>query len=149
MFIRSCRLRAAPLVMRALSTGNEAAAAHQNQPQQKGDPAAMNTGHDGDYGSPENFEQHWTTFFANCPDEFELQRGLNNCFNYDIVPPVAVVEAAMLAARRVNSFATGVRLWGGLREKVPTAEMYRQYREYFAPMMEASGLVAPEDLGRE
>jgi cytochrome c oxidase subunit 5a len=104
-------------------------------------------GHDG-YGTVKQFEQHWTTFFTGCPDVFELQRGLNNCFNYDLVPPSIVIEAALLASRRLNCFATGVRVFGALKGKVASEEQYEQYKEHFKPLLEASGLCTPENLGR-
>src|SRR5258708_4759129 len=90
-------------------------------------------GHDG-YGTVKKFEEHWATFFAGCPDVFELQRGLNNCFNYDLVPPSNVIEAALLACRRLNCFATGVRVFGALRGKVANEEQYEQYKEHFKPL---------------
>jgi cytochrome c oxidase subunit 5a len=100
------------------------------------------------YGTVAAYEQHWTAFFTNCPDTFELQRGLNNCFHYDLVPPASVIEAALVAARRLNSFATGVRVFGALRGKVEREGEYERYLEYFGPLMEASGLCTPEALGR-
>lgn len=42
-----------------------------------------------------------------------LQRNLNNAFAYDLVPSVSVVAAALKAARRVNDFATAVRVFEG------------------------------------
>lgn len=41
------------------------------------------------------------------------QRNLNNAFAYDLVPSPAVVTAALKAARRVNDFATAVRIFEG------------------------------------
>lgn len=36
--------------------------------------------------SYESFNDRYASFFANAQDLFELQRGLNNCFAYDLVP---------------------------------------------------------------
>jgi cytochrome c oxidase subunit 5a len=41
------------------------------------------------------------------------QRNLNNAFAYDLVPSPSVVAAALKAARRVNDFATAVRIFEG------------------------------------
>ena len=41
------------------------------------------------------------------------QRNLNNAFAYDLVPAPSVIEAALKAARRVNDFATAVRVFEG------------------------------------
>jgi cytochrome c oxidase subunit 5a len=137
--------RQLPNVRRLLSTHSTGATGANNvKEQQPGENEQFHPGHDPHhYGTVENFERHWTAFFAACPDTFELQRGLNNCFNYDLVPTVKVVEAALLAARRLNSFATG-----GLRGKVASEWQYQELKAYFKPLMEASGLCAPEDLGR-
>lgn len=42
-----------------------------------------------------------------------LKRNLNNAFAYDLVPSPSVVAAALKAARRVNDFATAVRIFEG------------------------------------
>ncbi|KAJ1869747.1 Cytochrome c oxidase subunit 6, partial [Coemansia sp. RSA 486] len=47
----------------------------------------------------EQFTNRYVKFFENVDDQFELQRGLNNCFAYDLVPDVAICEAALRAAR--------------------------------------------------
>jgi hypothetical protein len=39
-------------------------------------------------------------FFFGANDKFEVQRGLNNVFAYDLVPSVKVCEAALRACRR-------------------------------------------------
>jgi hypothetical protein len=39
-------------------------------------------------------------FFHGANDKFEVQRGLNNVFAYDLVPSVRVCEAALRACRR-------------------------------------------------
>ena len=44
-----------------------------------------------------------------------MQRNLNNCFAYDLVPSVEVLTAALKAARRVNDFPTAVRVFEGMR----------------------------------
>jgi len=43
-------------------------------------------------------------FFYGANDKFEVQRGLNNVFAYDLVPSVKVCEAALRACRRGNHF---------------------------------------------
>lgn len=42
-----------------------------------------------------------------------IQRNLNNAFAYDLVPAPSVIESALKAARRVNDFATAVRVFEG------------------------------------
>lgn len=36
----------------------------------------------------DQFNSRYASFFASAQDLFELQRGLNNCFAYDLVPSV-------------------------------------------------------------
>jgi len=82
-------------------------------------------------------------FFEGVEDTFELQRGLNNCFAYDLVPGVPIIEAALKAARRLNDFPTGrfayeqrpsvtadsistaCRVLEGVKEKVENPSQYK------------------------
>lgn len=103
-----------------------------------------------DYGSVQEFTDRWTRFFSSeAHDQFELLRGLNNCFSYDIVPPVPVVESALHAARRLNDFATAVRVFGGIKEKVENKLQYETYMEHLADLKAELGVPTPEELGRE
>lgn len=103
-----------------------------------------------DYGNVPEFTARWTKFFnEEAYDQFELLRGLNNCFSYDIVPPVPVVEAALNAARRLNDFSTAVRIFGGLKEKVENKMQYDTYMEHLASLKSELGVPTPEELGRE
>lgn len=63
--------------------------------------------------SYEDFKDRYVKFFEGVEDLFELQRGLNNCFAHDLVPPSEVLVEALKAARRVNDFATAVRIFEG------------------------------------
>jgi len=103
-----------------------------------------------DYGNVPEFTERWTRFFQEeAYDQFELLRGLNNCFSYDIVPPVPVIEAALRATRRLNDFATAVRVFGGLREKTENKLQYDTYMEHLAEIKAELGIPTPEELGRE
>lgn len=103
-----------------------------------------------DYGSVPEFTERWTKFFnEEAYDQFELLRGLNNCFSYDIVPPVPVIESALGAARRLNDFSTAVRIFGGIKEKVENKLQYDTYMEHLAGLKEELGVPTPEELGRE
>lgn len=75
----------------------------------------------------EAFSDRYVNFFQNAEDLFEVQRGLNNCFAHDLVPSPAVVESALRAARRVNDYATAVRIFEGIREKVENKQQYQSY----------------------
>jgi cytochrome c oxidase subunit 5a len=70
---------------------------------------------------------------------FELQRGLNNCFSYDLVPAPEVVEAALRASRRVNDYSTAVRVFEGIKEKVENQGQYQKYLDALKPIREELG----------
>lgn len=87
----------------------------------------------------ESFTERYVSFFQSAEDLFEVQRGLNNCFAHDLVPAPAVVEAALRAARRVNDFATAVRVFEGVREKVENKQQYQQYLDELKGVREELG----------
>ncbi|KAI8140710.1 cytochrome c oxidase subunit VA-domain-containing protein [Fennellomyces sp. T-0311] len=95
----------------------------------------------------ESFTERYVKFFDAVDDLFELQRGLNNAFAYDLVPAPSVIESALRASRRVNDFATTVRIFEGIKEKVETDKQYQQYLEELAPVKEELGLLTREELG--
>ncbi|BGP20031.1 hypothetical protein JCM10213_000587 [Rhodosporidiobolus nylandii] len=96
--------------------------------------------------SYEDFNARYADFFANAQDLFELQRGLNNCFAYDLVPSQRVVEEALRAARRVNDYSTAVRIFEGLKEKTENAAQYKQYVDETKPVREELGILLKEEL---
>ena len=88
----------------------------------------------------ESFNDRYVTFFQNAQDLFEVQRGLNNCFAHDLVPAPSVVEAAVRAARRVNDYATAVRVFEGIKEKVENKQQYQAYLDELKPLREELGM---------
>ena len=88
----------------------------------------------------ESFSERYVKFFQNAEDLFEVQRGLNNCFAHDLVPSTAVVEAAIRAARRVNDYATAVRVFEGVKEKVEKKSQYQAYVDELKPLREELGI---------
>ncbi|CAO3622102.1 unnamed protein product [Cunninghamella blakesleeana] len=91
--------------------------------------------------------ERYTKFFDGVEDLFELQRGLNNVFAYNLVPPVSVVEFALKASRRVNDYATAVRVFEGLKEKVENDKQYEEYLQELAPVKKELGILTKEELG--
>ncbi|KOS19362.1 Cytochrome c oxidase subunit 6 [Escovopsis weberi] len=99
--------------------------------------------------SEESIEDHTKRFekeFDAVQDVFELQRNLNNAFAYDLVPTIEVVRAALKAARRVNDFATAVRIFEGLKGKVENKGQYEQYLAELKSLREELGVPLKEDL---
>ena len=98
-------------------------------------------------GGPE-FQRYWIEHFQTCPDAFELQRGLNNSFAYDVVPPIPVLEAALRACRRLNEPAVAIRVFGFLKGKTDNDKQYDMYVNYLRPLMDELGVSTPEEIGR-
>ncbi|KYK58744.1 cytochrome c oxidase subunit Va [Drechmeria coniospora] len=94
----------------------------------------------------EEFSARFEKEFDGVQDVFELQRNLNNAFAYDLVPSTTVVAAALKAARRVNDFATAVRIFEGIKAKVENKGQYEQYLEELKPLREELGVPLKEDL---
>ncbi|KOS45223.1 hypothetical protein ACN38_g3829 [Penicillium nordicum] len=84
--------------------------------------------------------------FDGVQDVFELQRNLNNCFAYDLVPSVEVLTAALKAARRVNDFPTAVRVFEGVKAKVENPDQYKQYLESLEGLRVELGVALREEL---
>ncbi|KAJ2780571.1 Cytochrome c oxidase subunit 6 [Coemansia interrupta] len=95
----------------------------------------------------EQFTNRYVKFFENVDDQFELQRGLNNCFAYDLVPDVAICEAALRAARRINDYATGARVFEALKIKVDKKSQYEDYLKALKPVKDELGIQTKEELG--
>lgn len=87
----------------------------------------------------EAFNTRYQTFFSSCGDLFELQRGLNNCFAYDLVPTTDVIEAALRCARKVNDYATAVRILEGVKVKVENKGQYQAYLDELSPVLKELG----------
>lgn len=102
--------------------------------------------HSHDDESFDAFSSRYVQFFSSVEDLFELQRGLNNCFAYDLVPSTEVIEAALRASRRVNDYSTAVRVFEGIREKVENQNQYQQYLEALKEVREELGLSLKEEL---
>lgn len=64
---------------------------------------------------------------------------MNNCFAYDLVPTTDVIEAALRSARKVNDYATAVRILEGVKEKVENKGQYKAYLEELKGVIDELG----------
>ncbi|CCF60119.1 hypothetical protein KAFR_0J00510 [Kazachstania africana CBS 2517] len=97
----------------------------------------------------ETFEEFTARFekeFDEAYDLFEVQRVLNNCFSYDLVPAPALVEKALRAARRVNDLPTAIRVFEALKFKVENEEQYKAYLDELKEVREELGVPLKEEL---
>ncbi|KAI9263634.1 peptidase family M41-domain-containing protein [Helicostylum pulchrum] len=97
----------------------------------------------------ESFNERYVKFFDGVEDLFELQRGLNNAFAYDLVPATSVIESALKASRRVNDFATAVRVFEGLKDKVENETQYLEYLKELEPIRAELGVLTKEELSQK
>ncbi|KAF1996458.1 cytochrome c oxidase subunit VI [Amniculicola lignicola CBS 123094] len=94
----------------------------------------------------EEFTARYEKEFDGVNDVFELQRNLNNCFAYDLVPSPSVIVAALRAARRVNDFPSAVRVFEGIKFKVENKGQYEEYLTELEPIREELGIPLKETM---
>ncbi|KAF2111314.1 cytochrome c oxidase subunit VA-domain-containing protein [Lophiotrema nucula] len=102
-----------------------------------------------DAHSEETFEEFTARYekeFDKVNDVFELQRNLNNCFAYDLVPSPSVIISALRAARRVNDFPSAVRVFEGIKFKVENKGQYQEYLTELEPIREELGIPLKETM---
>jgi len=56
-----------------------------------------------------------------------------------LVPNTTVITEALKAARKVNDYATAVRILEGVKEKVENAGQYKAYIEELSPVIKDLG----------
>ena len=93
------------------------------------------------------YVEQWSNHFKTAEDDFELERGLNLIFAADWVPSLEVITEALKASRRLNTFATAVRILEALEEKAYKKEQYAQYIKELKPLLEELGVPEKKDLG--
>lgn len=94
----------------------------------------------------EEFTARYEKEFDQAYDLFEVQRVLNNCFSYDLVPAPVVIEKALRAARRVNDLPTAVRVFEALKYKVENEDQYKAYLDELKDVREELGVPLKEEL---
>lgn len=93
------------------------------------------------------YVQLWQSHFSTCEDDFELERGLNHIFSADWVPSYEVVVEAIKASRRLNTFATAVRILEALENKVENKVQYEAYIKELRPVLDELGIPERKELG--
>ncbi|XP_072258278.1 cytochrome c oxidase subunit 5A, mitochondrial [Pyxicephalus adspersus] len=99
--------------------------------------------------SDEEFDARWVTYF-NKPDidAWELRKGLNTLIGYDLVPEPKILDAALRACRRLNDFASTVRILEAVKDKAgPHKEIYPYVIQELRPTLDELGISTPEELG--
>uniref|UniRef100_G1MTQ8 Cytochrome c oxidase subunit 5A, mitochondrial n=1 Tax=Meleagris gallopavo TaxID=9103 RepID=G1MTQ8_MELGA len=103
----------------------------------------------GSQESDEEFDARWVTYF-NKPDidAWELRKGVNTLVGYDLVPEPKIIDAALRACRRLNDFASAVRILEVVKDKAgPHKEIYPYVIQELRPTLSELGISTPEELG--
>nr|XP_009672146.1 PREDICTED: cytochrome c oxidase subunit 5A, mitochondrial [Struthio camelus australis] len=103
----------------------------------------------GSQESDEEFDARWVTYF-NKPDidAWELRKGINTLVGYDLVPEPKIIDAALRACRRLNDFASAVRILEAVKDKAgPHKEIYPYVIQELRPTLSELGISTPEELG--
>lgn len=99
--------------------------------------------------SDEEFDARWVTYF-NKPDidAWELRKGVNTLIGYDLVPEPKILDAALRACRRLNDFASTVRILEAVKDKAgPHKDIYPYVIQELRPTLDELGISTPEELG--
>lgn len=99
--------------------------------------------------SDEEFDARWEAYFNRDDiDAWELRKGLNDLYGYDVVPQPKIVVAMLKAARRLDDVALAVRILESVKEKAAgDQKVYSFVMEGVKPTLEELGLETPEKLG--
>ncbi|KAI9098770.1 cytochrome c oxidase, subunit VA/VI [Phlyctochytrium arcticum] len=108
------------------------------------------TAHDLDPSDKSDYEKYvtyWRGHFEKVEDDFELERGLNHIFATDWVPSVEVIAEALRASRKLNTYATAVRILEALEGKAHGKDQYQNYLKELKPLLEELGVSDLKELG--
>ncbi|KAK7807914.1 hypothetical protein U0070_023946 [Myodes glareolus] len=103
----------------------------------------------GSHETDEEFDARWVTYF-NKPDidAWELRKGMNTLVGYDLVPEPKIIDGALRACRRLNDFASAVRILEVVKDKAgPHKEIYPYVIQELRPTLNELGISTPEELG--
>ena len=78
---------------------------------------------------------------------FELQRGSKNASRTILFQHHPLIESALKALRRVNDYATAVRVFEGVKEKVENDKQYQEYLQELSPIKSELGILTKEEMG--
>uniref|UniRef100_A0A8I6GM29 Cytochrome c oxidase subunit 5A, mitochondrial n=1 Tax=Rattus norvegicus TaxID=10116 RepID=A0A8I6GM29_RAT len=97
----------------------------------------------GSHETDEEFDARWVTYF-NKPDidAWELRKGMNTLVGYDLVPEPKIIDAALRACRRLNDFASAVRIL----EVVKVSMMLRLLKNRWAISLVDTGLALAHSI---
>ncbi|XP_026545555.1 cytochrome c oxidase subunit 5A, mitochondrial [Notechis scutatus] len=96
----------------------------------------------------EELDARWVMFF-NKPDidDWELRKGINTLVDADMVPEPKIIDAALRACRRLNDFATTIRILEMVKYKSGRyRDIYPYVIQELRPTLNELGISTPEEL---
>ena len=99
--------------------------------------------------SDEEFDARWEAYFNREDiDGWELRKGVDDLYGYDLIPEPKIVVAMIRAARRLNDIAVAIRILEAVKEKaIGDPKIYEYIIQEIRPTLDELGLNTPEDLG--
>lgn len=98
----------------------------------------------------EKFDSSYVTFFSQPDiDGWQVRKGMNDLLGMDLVPEPKIIEAGLLACRRINDFALAIRWLEGCKDKCGADEkaIYPWLLQEIQPTLKQLGINTPEELG--
>ena len=88
-----------------------------------------------------DFTQKWEQYFSKTDlTEWELKKGLNALYGYDLVPQPSIVAAAVKAAHRLQNVAVAIYILEMVRHKsVGNQEIYNYIMDQIRPTLDELG----------
>eukprot|EP00127_Corallochytrium_limacisporum_P005532 Clim_evm49s207 gene=Clim_evmTU49s207 len=95
------------------------------------------------------FDEAWEKFFKREDlDNYQMRRGLDDLFSHDLIPEPRIIVAALHCSRRLNDFATTVRILEGVKDKSTLdPSLYDWVLGEIKPTLQELGVPTPEELG--
>jgi len=99
--------------------------------------------------SDDAFDARWEAYFNRAEiDGWELRKGMNELYGYDLVPEPKIVIAALKACRRLDDYAMTVRVLEMIRDKAcGDKEIYNYILQQCRSTIDELGISTPEELG--
>lgn len=101
--------------------------------------------------SAEAFDARWEAYFdSKNIDDWEIRKGVNELYGYDLVPEPRIVNAMLRACRRLDDFAMAVRVLEMIKLKSDQSgdkEIYNYIIQSCKPTIDELGVSTVEEMG--
>ena len=103
----------------------------------------------GNSETDKDFDDRWEAYFNREDiDTWELRKGLNDLYGYDLVPEPRIIKAMLKAARRLDDLPMALRILEAVKQKAAgDSKIYSYIVGEIRPTLEELGMKTPEELG--